>query len=236
MNLKKIFAGFSAAALAVSAMAVTSFAEEDVIWHESGEMQGEVAIDLVGNITTDGEFPALLPEDVITIEVTTEADTSLWILAIGGFDANDEGNAFVAGDYGQTTFSATVQDVMDANGFAYEDIYGIFTYVLGPEDEDVYVVSATITKGQTSADEAGDAEQPSDETDDAEQPSDETGDAEQPNEETDNNVQPDNGNGSTAGSSDPDKGNANTGIEGVAVVAGLALVAAGAVVVARKRK
>ena len=42
--------------------------------------------------------------------------------------------------------------------------------------------------------------------------------------------------GDTSAPTDSNKGNADTGIEGVAIVAGLAIVAAGAVVVAKKRK
>ena len=43
-------------------------------------------------------------------------------------------------------------------------------------------------------------------------------------------------NGSTSGAgADPNKGSPDTGVEGVAVVAGLAIIAAGAVVVAKKR-
>ena len=44
------------------------------------------------------------------------------------------------------------------------------------------------------------------------------------------------GNGATDGKDEGDKNTPNSGIEGVAVVAGLAIVAAGAVVVAKKRK
>ena len=44
------------------------------------------------------------------------------------------------------------------------------------------------------------------------------------------------GNGATDGNDEGDKNTPNSGIEGVAVVAGLAIVAAGAVVVAKKRK
>ena len=42
--------------------------------------------------------------------------------------------------------------------------------------------------------------------------------------------------GNTTPAASSDKGNADTGVEGVAVVAGLAIVAAGAIVVAKKRK
>lgn len=42
--------------------------------------------------------------------------------------------------------------------------------------------------------------------------------------------------GNTNSTATTDKGNADTGVEGVAVVAGLAIVAAGAIVVAKKRK
>lgn len=42
--------------------------------------------------------------------------------------------------------------------------------------------------------------------------------------------------GDTAAATDASKGNADTGIEGVAAVAGLALVAAGAIIVSKKRK
>ena len=49
--------------------------------------------------------------------------------------------------------------------------------------------------------------------------------------------EPGDGNGATDGAgADPNKGSPDTGVEGVAVVAGLAIIAAGAVVVAKKRK
>ena len=46
----------------------------------------------------------------------------------------------------------------------------------------------------------------------------------------------DSGAGDTSAPTNSNKGNADTGVEGVAVVAGVALVAAAAVVISRKRK
>lgn len=207
MNFRKFFTGFVTSAVAVSAMAASAFADE-VKWQDHGDIQGEAAIDLILDIgSNDGNVAALLPEDVVTVEITSDvADTSFWMVSIIGFSEDDEGYEGVYGKLGELTVSATVQDIMDANGFAYEDLYGICAYIVGPSDDDTYTINASVTSKETVADNSG------------------------------NNSQPANGTGDTNGASVPDKGNADTGIEGVAMAAGVAIVAVCAIVVTRKRK
>ena len=166
MNIRKITAAFAAAALAASAMAVSAFAEVQVKVEDSGELQGFGAAVLAQDITNDGVpyegapddmlfFDAILPEDVITVTVTSDADTSDWFIALLGADINDEGLMGVYSEFGGLTVTATLQQLLDANGFDYEDIYSIVLLVDGPEDDEVYTVSYKIT-GESAEESAPD--------------------------------------------------------------------------------
>ena len=222
MNIKKIVAAAAAAIVAVSAMAVSAFAEAHVKLEDSAELQGSGAFVFAEDITSNEELPedapedaiffeALLPEDVITVTITTDIeDTSDWFIVMLGVDVNDEGLQGVYSEFGGLTLTTTLKQIMDANGFAYEDIYALVLGVEGPEDDEVYTVSLSITGESAEGSAPGEGSTPVE------------------------GSTPEAGNTTGAGA-DPSKGSPDTGVEGVAVVAGIAVVAAGAIVVAKKR-
>lgn len=156
MNLKKILAGVVAGAMALSAMAVGSFAEaeSDLILNDSGEKEleasewgsitvGQYATELCGGTY---EFSA---DDVITATLTAQegVDTSEWQIAFLGFNGDWNGWQGVYGEKGELTCTATIGDVMEKNSI--EDIadLGGFAFQVANvgEEGDKVAVSYEIT-------------------------------------------------------------------------------------------
>lgn len=155
MNIRRISAALTAAALAVSAMAVSAFAAHVKYDENFTGLQGAISDFAFADITNN-EMPedapegadfveAMLPEDVITVTLTTDADTSDWFVGLLGADENLEGLMGVYSEMGETTVTTTLQKIMDMNGFSYDEIYAIALVIEGPADDEVYDVSIKVT-------------------------------------------------------------------------------------------
>ena len=255
MNMKKIMAGVVAATLAVGTMAVAASAVE----YESTYTH-QVTADKI-NINDDGTFYSQLQvghvaEVTVTATYTTaDGATGYALIGPNWGEPTEEANAVTltgawngagfglpedvveaaAGDFSTVTLDFTVE-VTDINAdvqkqsddWGEEAIADIQILKIGGSS--AYAGgkgTIGIAEVAGSADEGGEAE--TNETN-------ETSETNETDNTTDNTT--DTTTAATGNTATPtaDKTNADTGVEGVAVVAGLAIVAAGAVVVAKKRK
>ena len=242
MNMKKIMAGVAASALAVSTMAVAASAASDKY---VDTYTRSLAADKI-NINDDGTFYAQVQNgastDVTWTITYTTADgaTGYALIGINWGEPTEEANGVTmsgnwngagvalpedvveaaAGDFSTITLDVTVvADTIDADAQTQADAYGEESVVgdmivafIG-SDGVAYRNGFGTIRVEAKADEPA--------------PSEGEG-----TDNTDNTPAEGTGNTNTATN---DKQNADTGIEGVAVVAGLAIIAAGAVVVAKKR-
>ena len=219
MSMKKILAAAAASVVAVSAMSVVasaagkitaSFTDDEVIMDNDGNIQF--------NVSAMEEFD-FLDAAGVTLIVTAE-DPEEWIGGAVAFASDNFDHGANQKNWG----SDDSQPFPMTSGEAFTISYGESPFTL----DDTYAYIAIQAWGNTPVtlnyveilDASGavlasygakpDAAPPADET-----PSDET-----PNETPD----------------DTSKPNTNTGVEGVAAVVGVAVVAAGAMVVAKKRK
>ena len=227
MNMKKIMAGVAASALAVSAMAVASSAAT-----YADTFTRTLTADKI-NINDDGSFYAQVQNGATTdvswtiTYTTADGATGYALIGVDWGDATAEANNVTlsgnwngasvglpedvveaaAGDFSTVTLDVTIKVLsMEADAQAQIDAYGE-DHVVGD------MVTAFIGSDGTAYREGygmlraeAAAEAPAENT----------------------------GNGDTT-TTTTDKTSADTGVEGVAVVAGLAIIAAGAVVVAKKR-
>ncbi len=236
MNMKKIMAGVVASALAVSTMAVAAFA--DALMTKTGNESSAELYDV--------DFTGLTEEQVSSItkiEAKVSVTTDMVNGCIGYNNAADGKWTAVNNETkGDAPASSTWVAEFEAGALAAKDEDGAlapfaqvqFWWVNPSYDEDgnegdpgtatlesvtLYdaagnVVAPAAAGGATGGTTGG--------------TTDNEGDG-----EGETTTAPDNGNTSTP---TEDKNTPDTGVEGVAVVAGLAIVAAGAVVVAKKRK
>ena len=233
MQLRKILAAAAATAVAVSTLAVSSFAapEGSVKSYFSTWTGDKVeATDYVFDAAWGGGWTQFTdPNDTTEglVGPITIADAANWDVV---FEITTEGQVdddllMKAGDTSQETYSAKavagateytiVFNAADLNTQASGDYVG-FNFQAGAQAKTtvtIYAVPAGTVEASNNAPTA-------DDTDDTD--TDDT--------DTDTDA------GDTDADDTDDKGNADTGVEGVAAVAGLAIVAAGAIVVAKKRK
>lgn len=236
MNIKKILAGAVASALAVSALAVSASAAkfssplENAADDGNGNFQVFVVKD--GTLLYDGVDVTKIASAEVTIAfnateedwvggaIVTQCDANSW---------NDRGQ-YATGDEGKAWNNVKSGDTLTVDigegSFAADSTYVILT--LQNYSEITVLVNNVVFKdasGNVILDVAAGGAAPAQ----TEAPATEAP-AATPAETTAAAAT-----GNTAAASG-DKGNADTGVEGVAVVAGLAIVAAGAIVVAKKRK
>ncbi len=256
MNMKKIIAGAVASVMAVSTMAASSFAADNtgfltvnLAWGGGGDQSAE-------NVKWTNDFNSwdganvTVPEGVnltrstakdfeltFTVEIDEEAFKAAWLAA--GDDYSEESfytdaQILVIGttslkkviyvEQGKSSYSfTTTADKLNQQDEA-KDPEGWFTQIQKghiPEIKSLTVAYTDKSAGAGNDDTTAEETKPT-----------ESGDAATTTDAAATTT------GAAGNTNKPtnDKNNADTGIEGVAIVAGLAVLAAGAVVVAKKRK
>ena len=237
MNFKKIITGVLAGAMAVSAMAVSSFADDaktdlklKMVVMVDGMTINEYPMSQEVSVTGDGTYNF----KVEGIDVSLDKLQTLYIKDNYAIEKEKNGEkpeegykSSVAGDFSVTGFTLKIngKDIAIDDSFLGNmkkdfDEKGLFDYCvyniwvtdkkyITISDKTINSVEITMTVGK-----GGEPAAPSTEATDPAGTSP-VGDP---------------------GATTPDKNQPNTGVEGVAVVAALAVVAAGAVVIAKKRK
>ena len=210
MNMKKILAAASASVLAVSAMSVVAFAGE---WEPGKQEQSFEATEFKGDKFNDFFGAEPKADDVVTIKFEDTAEDSQFTIGVQLNDNWKQGNDDPA-DW-VTATGATVDKEADDDGYwpgGTTITLPLKNVKLGAADSCIKVVantcgaSAKVSWSVAAGAPAGDESTPAEST-----PADESKPAD-------------------------DKNNVPTGVEGVAAVLGVAAVAAGAMVVAKKRK
>ena len=241
MNFKKIITGVLAGAMAVSAMAVSSFADDaktdlklKMVVMVDGLTINEYPMSQEVSVTGDGTYNF----KVEGIDVSLDKLCTLYIKDNYAIEKEKNGEkpeegykSPVAGDFSVTGFTLKIngKDVaiddsflgdmkkeFDKKGLFDYCLYNIWTtnYIEIADGTTINSVEITMTVGK-----GGEPAAPSTEATD-------------PAGTTPAGTSPVGDPGATT----PDKNQPNTGVEGVAVVAALAVVATGAVVIAKKRK
>lgn len=240
MNIKKILAGAVASVMAVSTLAVAASA--DAIKNEYTYKNSAENV----NCNSDGTFFTQIQlghiEKIDSLTIAYEAaDGSTGYALVStnwGGDPEQEANgiAWDGGDFNNWSgANVTLPEGVDFNGLVFtvtavingEEAWAQYIEA-NPDCDGMETPDIVIFKFGGSAANAGTVIGEYAVADSA------PADTEAPATEAPADTTAAVGNTSTAPSTD--KGNADTGVEGVAVVAGLAIVAAGAIVVAKKRK
>ncbi|MCM1300084.1 MAG: hypothetical protein NC228_11020 [[Eubacterium] siraeum] len=210
MSIKKILAAAVASVMAVSAMAVTAFAADgsaDIPDANAADRQVEFK-----NAAFDSDFVGSVnPEDIESITFKADGDFTL-----GYHQAGDA--AWIAMD-NDDVIKAGTEYTLEASKLNFDTSMDrcvkFCAYYTGSADNYPDPITVEWTFNLKAGEAAANEEAPATEAA-AEAPAAE--------------------NAAAANTAPADKGNADTGVEGVAVVASLAVLAAGAIVVAKKRK
>lgn len=251
MNIKKILAGAVASVMAVSSLAITASAADFKTEYTYKNSAANLNLDTSGaGFYTQAQLGHIQKIDSLTISYETADGTTGYALiqTNWGGDPAVEANAFKWDGGSFETWTGA--NVMLPEGVAVEGTTMTFTAITDVASEwaqyiakypdaaeaaapDMIILTVGGGKGSIIAEYASDAapaetdETPA-ETDAAPAETDDAAPAE--------TTAAPAGNDTVTNAPSSDKGNADTGVEGVAAVAGLAIIAAGAVVIAKKRK
>ena len=255
MNMKKIMAGVVASVFAVGTMAVAASADTTgyaLFGADWGEPTAEAnGVAMSGNWNGAG---IALPEDVVeaangdfsnitlefTVSVSTmDADCQTQADAYGeDHVVDDMVVAFIGNNTPFRDGKGMIQVAEEGDGYQSTYTLSVKASIINMNDDGTFYAQVqngavtdttwTVTYTVETADEPAAEDEGTDEP----APAQEDGGEDAP---AATEAAPAAGTGNTA-TTTADKTNADTGVEGVAVVAGLAIVAAGAVIVAKKRK
>lgn len=243
MNIKKILAGAVASVMAVSSLAITASAADLKTEYTYKNSAANLNLDTSGaGFYTQAQLGHIQKIDSLTISYETADGTTGYALiqTNWGGDPAVEANAFKWDGGSFETWTGA--NVMLPEGVAVEGTTMTFTAITDVASEwaqyiakypdaaeaaapDMIILTVGGGKGSIVAEYASDA---------APAETDETP-AETDAAPAESTAAPA-GNDTVTNAPSSDKGNADTGVEGVAAVAGLAIIAAGAVVIAKKRK
>lgn len=249
MNIKKIIAGVVASVMAVSALAITASAADFKTEYTYKNSAANLNLDTSGaGFYTQAQLGHIQKIDSLTISYeTADGATGYALIQTNwGGDAAVEANAFKWDGGSFETWTGA--NVMLPEGVAVEGTTMTFTAVTDVASEwaqyiakypdaaeaavpDMIILTVGGGKGSIIAEFASDEAPTETEAAPAETEAAPAETEAAPAETTAANAGND-----TVTAPSTDKGNADTGVEGVAVVAGLAIIAAGAVVIAKKRK
>lgn len=228
MNIKKIIAGVAASALAVSAMAVAASAGTVTsnIGYSADDGSGNYQVFLSGD-AIGGDPYGLDPSQIASYDVTLsfeageedwvggaciiQYESGGWWTELGTYGTDDDGRTWgnlKSGDTINVTLSAAIPADEPSVILTFQNYSGIAVNVDKIVLKDASGNAILTLPAEAAAPAATEATEA--------QASAEVG--------------------NTSAAAAADKNNADTGVEGVAAIAGIAIVAAGAVVVAKKRK
>lgn len=230
MNIKKIIAGVAASALAVSAMAVAASAAGPIttsIGYAADDGNGNFQVFLSGD-AIGGDPYNLDPSQIASYDVTFsfEAGEEDWVGGACIIQYESGGWWTQIGDYGTDdgrtwgnlksgdTFNVVLPDAIPADEPSVILTFQNYSDGIAVNIDKIVLKDASGNAILTLPAEAA-----------APAATEAATEAQAPAEA-----------GNTSAGAAADKNNADTGVEGVAAIAGIAIVAAGAVVVAKKRK
>lgn len=232
MKIKKMFVNAVSVVLTVSALSANAFAADNLLGGDAnlGKGWGGEYIDV-------GKFADIAEGDIVTVEYTINNEDSYHLVQIAsGADGWPKLECTTKAVNNQEDADFRNQD----DGFAVISVDGSVSYTLTASDcsalknygmvvrgYDITINSVTVDA--PAAEDADTSEQTS-------EPVTESADIESTvNDNNSTDIAASESAASATGSTSNDKGNADTGVESIAAVAGLAAVAALGIVVAKKR-
>lgn len=234
MSMKKILAAAAASVVAVSAVSTLAFADDFTKTDATGYVDAWTCVNLIGDTvayddtTAKENFGVDTVADLANIEsitFTSTADTGEWTIGYDAVDGWKQGDSAAIGGKTEAGFckgadTLTISDINWAKGD------GMCIKICYNNGDDCSVTWTVKMKDGAGTDTPADST-----ADNTTSGADDANSTVADSTATDSTAAD-----STADTTTSDKGNVNTGVEGVAAVLGVAVVAAGAMVVAKKRK